>query len=218
MIDRKFFEQLRKANFEKEVEKITKYLLGISELIIEDCQKNKRKLPKNSENKIRNVLIEEYLIKKKKQYKLHYWFDSEVPENFNKKEKGYTGRVDIRVLLPGFEKNIKYYFIECKRIDGTKSLNKKYVEEGIGRFVIQKYSSNYNENIMWGFVVKKIDIFRNVNLIQDIQNENPNKYLQGKFNCIVKKDMAQLYKSIYDIQTKKLELWHVFSDFSDIVG
>ena len=65
MIDRKFFEQLRKANFEKEVEKITKYLLEISELIIEDYQKNKRKLPKNNENKIRNVLIEEYLIKKK---------------------------------------------------------------------------------------------------------------------------------------------------------
>lgn len=151
MIDRKFFEQLRKANFEKEVEKITKYLLEISELIIEDYQKNKRKLPKNNENKIRNVLIEEYLIKKKKQYKLHYWFDSEVPENFNKKEKEYTGRVDIRVLLPGFEKNIKYYFIECKRIDGTKFLNKKYVEEGIGRIcyakIFFKLQRKYNVGI-----------------------------------------------------------------------
>ena len=104
MEDKNFYEQLRKSNSETEVDKITKYLLEISELIIGDYQKNKLKLPKNNENKIRNVLIEEYLIKRKDDYKIDYWFDSEVPENWNKKEEKYDGRVDIRVLLPGFPK------------------------------------------------------------------------------------------------------------------
>ena len=70
MEDKNFYEQLRKSNSETEVDKITKYLLEISELIIGDYQKNKLKLPKNNENKIRNVLIEEYLIKRKDDYKI----------------------------------------------------------------------------------------------------------------------------------------------------
>lgn len=45
--------------------------------------------------------------------------------------------------------------IECKRIDGTADLNKKYVKEGVARFVTQKYSSYYGRNVMLGFVVKR---------------------------------------------------------------
>lgn len=217
MGDKKIFEELRKSNSETEVDQIAKYLLEISELIIKDYQQNKLKLPKNSENKIRNVLIEEYLIKKKSDYGISYWFDSEVPENWNKEEEKYDGRIDIRVLLPGFEKEIKYYFIECKRIDGGTNLNNQYVKKGINRFVIQKYSSRYSENIMWGFVIKKINITQNVNLIQDIQNKHPNEHLHGEFYFIDKKNASQWYKSIYNIQSKKLKLWHIFSDFSSIV-
>ena len=217
MGDKKIFEELRKSNSETEVDQIAKYLLEISELIIKDYQQNKLKLPKNSENKIRNVLIEEYLIKKKSDYGISYWFDSEVPENWNKKEEKYDGRVDIRVLLPGFPEYPKYYFIECKRIDGEKYLNNQYVEKGINRFIIQKYSSRYGENIMWGFVIQKIDITQNVNLIQDIQNKHSNEYLHGKFCFVDKKNTSQRYKRVYNIQSKKLKLWHIFSDFSDIV-
>ena len=53
----------------------------------------------------------------------------------------HIGRVDIRILLKSdFEKDDAYYITECKRIDGSSDLNKKYVKEGVARFVTEKYS------------------------------------------------------------------------------
>ena len=75
-----------------------------------------------------------------------------------------VGYVDIRVLvnhkLNGFNTTKADYIIECKRIDGGKDLNRKYITNGIYRFVNELYTK-YNihkVSAMLGFIVKKLDI------------------------------------------------------------
>ena len=66
--------KLHQANFQK----IINYIQEISLLIIKDYENNKLKLP-NDENKIRSIMLEEYLTKKKIEYKMEdYRFLPEV--------------------------------------------------------------------------------------------------------------------------------------------
>lgn len=213
ILDKNFLEALWKANFEK----IINYILKICELIVEDYNKKQLKLP-NDENKIRSIMLEEYIKKyKEPQDMLNYKFDLEVPENYDGNGQ-HIGRVDMRVLLKNdFEKDDAYYIIECKRIDGTYNLNQKYVKEGINRFVTQKYSSYYGRNIMLGFVVKKINISDNAKLIENIQNKEIAESIYGKFEFVGSNSVVERYKCIYQIESKKLELCHIFSDYSSIM-
>lgn len=206
-----------------DMEKITRYIVDVSEQVVKDYQQNFEFL-RNNENKIRNVILERYLKKSRNNHNMmEYRFEAEAIENYNEEEQEYKGRTDIRIIKKvDFEKDEAYYTVECKKIDGKngeneKNLNQQYVNEGINRFVTKKYSSYYGKNIMWGFVIKKIDITQNVNLIQDIQNKHSNEHLHGEFCFVDKKNTSQRYKSVYNIQSEKLELWHIFSDFSDIV-
>ena len=174
LLNENILQALYRANFEK----IANYIIEICELVVEDYEKKQLKLP-NDENKIRSIMLEEYMKKYKGAYGMSdYRFELEVPENYTGKGK-HIGRVDIRILLKNdFEKEDAYYIIECKRIDGTSDLNKKYIEEGVARFVTQKYSSYYGRNIMLGFVVKKIDVPANVKSIEKIQNAEPDRHMQ----------------------------------------
>ena len=184
---------------------------------IYDYEKRQLKLP-NDENKIRSIMIEEYMKTQKSAYGMSdYRFELEVPENYVGEGK-HIGRVDIRiVLISDFEKEDAYYIIECKRIDGSADLNKKYVKEGIARFVTEKYSSYYGRNIMLGFVVKKIDVSANTLIIEDIQNSDSNKYMHGEFELLKNDDLTTTYKCSYQVEKGLLELQHIFSDYSDIV-
>lgn len=207
-------EKLNRANFDK----ITSYIQTICNLIVEDYEKNNLKLP-NDENQIRSIMLEEYINKQKKAYGMSsYKFDLEVPENYNGKGN-HKGRIDIRVLLKSdFEKNDAYYIVECKRIDGSSNLNKKYVNEGVARFVTEKYSSYYGRNILLGFIVRKIDIVSNVNKIENIQNSDSNQAMHGSFKHVKNKGITENYSCIYQIKSGKLELCHVFSDYSSIMS
>ena len=213
ILNKKILAVLYRANFEK----ITKYVVDICELIVEDYLQNQLKLP-NDENKIRSIMLEEYLKKQKNSYGMsNYRFDLEVPENYTGNGR-HIGRVDIRILLKSdFEKEDACYIIECKRIDGTSDLNKKYVKEGIARFITQKYSSYYGRNIMLGFVVKKIDVSANAQLIERIQNADFDKHMHGKFEFVQNNSVAESYMCTYQIQSGELELCHIFSDYSSIV-
>ena len=113
VLNKDILEALCRANFEK----ITNYILDICELVVEDYEKKQLKLP-NDENKIRSIMLEEYLRKQKVSYDMsNYRFDLEVPENYAGNGH-HIGRVDIRILLKSdFEKEDAYYIIECKRID-----------------------------------------------------------------------------------------------------
>lgn len=213
VLNKDILEALCRANFEK----ITNYILDICELVVEDYGKKQLKLP-NDENKIRSIMLEEYLKKQKVSYDMsNYRFDLEVPENYAG-NRHYIGRVDIRILLKSdFEKEDAYYIIECKRIDGTSDLNKKYVKEGVARFTTQKYSSYYGRNIMLGFVVKKIDMSVNAQLIESIQNADLDKHMHGNFELVGNRSVTESYKCIYQIQSGEVELRHIFSDYSSIM-
>ena len=206
-------QALYRANFEK----IITYILDICALIVKDYEERQLKLP-NDENKIRSIMLEEYMNKQKAAHGMSgYKFELEVPENYAGSGQ-HIGRVDIRILLKSdFEKDDAYYIIECKRIDGSSDLNKKYVKEGVARFVTEKYSSYYGRNIMLGFVVKKIDISSNVKLIEEIQNADLSQQMHGNFEFIESKDVTESYKCMYQIQSGEIELCHIFSDYSSIM-
>ena len=212
-LNRKILEKLYRANFEK----ITNYILEICELTVRDYEKKQLKLP-NEENTIRSIMLEEYMKKQKYNYGMSsYRFELEVPEHYAGNGR-HVGRVDIRILLKSdFEKEDAYYIIECKRIDGTAELNKKYVKEGVARFINQKYSSYYGRNIMLGFVVKKLDVSANARLIEKIQNSDSNQHMHGNFQLVGKEGATESYKCMYQIQSGQIELRHIFSDYSSII-
>ncbi|MHB9308137.1 hypothetical protein ACW0UU_11940 [Fusobacterium polymorphum] len=206
--------KLHQANFQK----IINYIQEISLLIIKDYENNKLKLP-NDENKIRSIMLEEYLTKQKNKYKMEdYRFLPEVFENYQGNGK-YIGRVDIHVILKNdFEKEEAYYVIECKRIDGTKKMNRKYVEEGIARFITGKYSSYYGRNIMLGFIIKNIDIDKNTLEIEKIQNASSDKQMHSSFlSTSNSSENIKTYKCVYSINSNKLQLVHIFSNYSNII-
>lgn len=212
-LNKHILEVLCQASFNK----IIDYILDICEMIVKDYEEKLSKLP-NNENAIRSIMLEEYLKPQRKSYKMQgYKFEPETQENYIGNGV-YSGRIDIRVSMKSnFEKDEAYYVIECKRIDGSTDLNKKYVEDGIARFVVEKYSSYFGRNIMLGFVVKKIDILDNVQKIVNIQNANEDSCMHGNFMLVKKEGITENYSCTYQIQSGELELRHIFSDFSSVM-
>lgn len=213
ILNKNILQALYRANFEK----ITNYILDICDLVVEDYEKKQLKLP-NDENQIRSIMLEEYMKRQKGVYGMSdYRFELEVPENYAGNGK-HIGRVDIRIVLKNdFEKEDAYYIIECKRIDGTSALNKKYIKEGVSRFVTKKYSSYYGRNIMLGFVVKRIDVSANVKRIEEIQNSESDQQMHGAFQFVKSKGVTESYKCTYQIHSGEVELRHIFSDYSSIM-
>jgi len=156
-------------------------------------------VPENDENAIRDILLN-YLrdttIRNEACIITGYRFDKEVDEG--------EGRVDIKIVsINDFENHDAYYIIECKRIDGYSTLNKAYINDGLNRFISSYkssnsnpyYSSYYGVNGMIGFVVKTIDIDKNMDKIGDF------------FNQIE-------HNKLYDSNHENLKLYHLMMDFS----
>jgi hypothetical protein len=62
------------------------------------------------------------------------------------------GRIDIKIIYSFDER--EYFGIECKRVSGkSKALAKKYIDQGVMRFVTGKYSPNHEWGAMLGFVI-----------------------------------------------------------------
>lgn len=194
----------------------------------EICEKENIKI-ENKEEKIRTHLLENYLdndnFRKNIGYEVEVFplrFEAEVPENYNPDTESYKGRVDIKVVgLNTFLKNKKdYYIIECKRIDGSSTLNRKFITEGICRFILNKpkYSSYNKKNIMLGFVVKNIDIEINTARINEIQSEIEDIHICEKLERLKKeKEEYYLYRNKYKCGDKKIELSHLFYNLSDVI-
>lgn len=212
-------KELKDVLIQSNFEKIIQYLMDMSEALVCDLAKRGDTLP-NDENRIRSIILEEYLDKdevRKKNRMASFRFTPENMENYNG-VGAYIGRTDIRITLTSdFKKKNAYYIIECKRIDGLDSLNKKYVEEGVGRFVREKYSSYYGRNVMFGFIIKKVNISQNTKRIESIQNTSTDLLLHGNINIIGTSGVSEHYKCTYKIASGELELRHVFSDFSSVI-
>ena len=192
------------------------------ELMVEESRKNGIVI-ENHEEKIRTHLLENYLDKDEIRSKIGLAniplrFSPEVPENYNSSTNTYIGRTDIKITSSNWLINKRdYYIVECKRIDGSSTLNENYVKDGICRFVgtSPKYSSFHKKNIMLGFVVKKIDYAKTIATI----SANHKSFLASNI-CrditVVENEVAYLLcESEY---VDSLVLSHLFYDFSSVVA
>jgi len=172
----------------------------------------------NDENKIRDVLVNDYLNKRtiKRKLELKYFINPEVPEINNK-------RPDIKFQSPNsFYTPEVYYTIECKRLDKESTtaktgLNGKYIENGICRYTSKRYSSYHRVNGMIGFVVDKLDIDQNTNKINTLLSttfpEANTITPLTKDNFI--EDFDYHYHSIHtDIDGDDLKIHHLMLDVS----
>ena len=214
-LSRNISEALRRDDFER----IRDYIVESCNLLLEDYQHQRKQMP-NHENKIRNILLEEYLDDDSQRTDFDmgdYRFFPETQEHYDG-QGNYIGRADIRVMLKtDFEKRNAYYLVECKRLDGSPNLNKEYVEEGVVRFVSRKYSAYYGKGMMLGFVVKKMNISKNVQEIEDLQNTSTEPNTHGKFTALDIRTSQEIYSCVYQLQWGVLELRHIFVDFSGVV-
>ncbi len=197
--------------FEKILSKIT---------ICYQLMKTDKVVLENDENKIRDILLLNYLKNDKIREKvdlLEWHFEREVQEDHS------IGRTDIKVISPNtFKKQKAYYILECKRLDntntaGTSGLNAKYIENGIDRFITKYYLSYYRVNGMIGFVVEDLKIDENV--------KNINTLLTTSFSSITTKQEITKDSFIdnfkyhyYSVHTDKdkdeLKIYHLMFDLS----
>lgn len=193
-------------------------------LMSKSCIEQSRKIL-NHEEKIRTHLVENYLendIERRKTSlsKQHLRFEVEAQENYDNKNESYEGRVDIKVISKDTLADRRaYYIIECKRIDGKETLNKKYITEGVQRFITEKYSSHYGKNIMLGFIVKDINIQSNIQKINSLNQNILYTYIDTDM-LTVRSDSENNYavcESKYKVKSKLLLLNHIFYNFSSII-
>ena len=178
--------------------------------------KNKEFL-ENDENSIRDILVEEYLNNPSKREELgieNVIFNREVAEN--------SGFVDIKVQTAISLNNPEaYYIFECKRLDGSNDLNKKYIQEGILRFTREKYSSNCGLNGMLGFEVRKVDTPGNIEEINrlSVSLARETCIIKGLTVISVVEGFKYSYISIHQTTSSKtIELYHLMLDVSDVIS
>ena len=152
----------------------------------------------------------------------NYQFDKEIEDN--------KGRLDIRILpVNPYRGDKAYYSIECKRIDNKKvlgktGLNAEYIKNGVCRYVYEYYTSYYNANVMFGFVVVPMDISRNVRninslLVYDFINQQGDSVNAHVKRNITYNDYVNSYPYSYVSEHtcesgKELTLYHLMFDFS----
>jgi hypothetical protein len=183
-----------------------------------DCVKNNNPL-RNDEDKITNRLAAKYLNVAFSVFR----YEIQSPENFDEKTDTFIGRTDIKVtsLDYCFRDSKAYYTIECKRIDGKgDALNKKYITDGVARFVCHppKYSSYYGENIMFAYVVQAMDISANTASIARLQST----LLIGVTSEGFKESQSAADYRVYSCEyvskgIGKIKLHHLFYDLADVV-
>ncbi len=168
---------------------------------------DKIKIPKK-ENKIRDILVDDYLSKNIKNY------------NFKKEQQNNHGRVDI-FIQETFTDEKPEFIIECKVLNSkyTNSkdgLNGKYVSNGILRFLTEHYylDNNFHINAMIGFVFDKIDITQNTNSINELSKMILNNL------CEITQKIELVDTNIYQSQyktnnDKKFIIYHQMMDFKD---
>ncbi len=212
---RKISEVLRRDDCEQ----ISDYIVESCRMLSEEYQRQGKRMP-NQENVIRNILLEEYLDNDKRRTVCNmrdYRFNPEPPEHYDG-QGNYIGRGDIRIVLKtDFAKRDAYYLVECKRLDGSRRMNKEYVEEGVMRFTSQKYSAYYGKGFMLGFVVMPLHLTKNAREIEELQNACAEPSVHGKFVPLNISAFREVYRCVYQMRGGELELRHAFVDFSGIV-
>jgi len=172
----------------------------------------------NHESKITNRLVERYL-------DMNFFglrFILEKPEHYDAATDTHEGRADITVVSSDWFKNRDaYHIIESKRLDGKNDLNKKYISNGISRFVTSpspKYSAYYGKNIMLGYIVQSINISQNTEKIDELQRKLLTGVTIGEMELICDDEGFSHYQCLYQNGSNLyVELTHLFYDFSEVM-
>jgi len=76
--------------------------------------------------------------------------------NLSNNDTAVLGRIDIVLrFLHHFGDEEAYLGIECKRVgDGESDLNRRYVAQGVDRFVTGQYAAGHHWGMMLGYVLR----------------------------------------------------------------
>jgi hypothetical protein len=181
--------------------------------------KDNIKLP-NDENEIRNRLLKDYLNDddiRQSTGLTEFTFNREVPENDTE------GRTDIKAEIKNcFRPAAAYYIIECKRLDdkfvsGISGLNADYIKDGICRFVNRYYSTYCGINGLVGFVVAKLDIHVNTDLINMLSKTkiNCNMTREIQRECFISHFEYHYSSQHKDCKDSVFTLYHLMLDYSN---
>jgi hypothetical protein len=201
------------------IEIIIAHLIKCGKKMKTDCV-NSGNLLRNNEDDITNRLIAKYLNAEANDFR----YETQSAENFDDKTGRFIGRTDIKVISRDYFHNfLAYHIVECKRIDGTDKLNKKYIEEGVKRFFYPtpkpKYSSYYNQNIMFGYLVEIINIPDNTDKISKLQDSLLKEVTVKEF-VLQQNDDSQYYLYLCEYISKyigQVELSHLFFNLADAI-
>ena len=208
--------------------KIIAYLVECSQQMHSDCAKTGDFLP-NDEDQITDKLIEHYLWTTNPSVLEELRFSPQPYVHYGLREKSgknsFLGRSDIQVIRADhFGKPKAFFLVECKRIDGTSTLNKLYVSDGVYRFFEPqtdgepKYPSYYKRNFMFGYVVKAIDVLQNVDEIEKFQKTLLEGVVAGNM-LLIENNGSEHYvcECHYTASEEPLDLTHLFFDFSTVM-
>lgn len=181
----------------------------------------------NHEDIITARLVEDFLEDDDMQIALAlktYRFVSE-PAAYNQQylQVGYS---DIRVIMThrvgAFDTTRADYIIECKRLDGRDDLNRKYVKEGICRFVEEKYTwkNVHKTSAMLGYVVSATDIPACVEAINQIgQKDGIASFKEPLTLFSIRPEFEFSYRSEHTtINSNTAEVFHVLFDLSSKIS
>lgn len=223
-----FDEQSTQENTEKELvnpyqEELLTILIGIIEAYKLMLSKE-YKIFENQEEIIRNMLYEDFLKSAKTREKLGLSLYKFIPEGAeidsdNYKTKGYT---DLKVinLIKAIESDNFEYIIECKRLDGGLNLNRKYITEGVMRFVEEyKYPLHHHQYAMLGFIVETIQSFVSIdNNISEINQLVVKEDINVNFQQPITKipsDFKYIYQSLHQsFKGNSIVILHLMLDYS----
>ena len=117
---------------------------------------------------------------------------------------------------------VPFNVIECKRLDannqhGTTGLNAEYIQNGISRFISQRYTTYDNTAGMIGFIVEKMDAHQNVLAINTLLEQhfsyiNTERLLTSK---TIVSDFEYSYFSRHRVDGVSKIIYHLMFDFSD---
>jgi hypothetical protein len=166
-----------------------------------------------TENQIRNILLS---ILRDKDIRLsnEYIYSAESPViDSLYREIGY---IDIFVtnVKHFLERSEEHYIIECKRLDGGLSLNRKYLTEGVMRFINNKYVTRHKSYGMIGFLVdKNFDAGENIGKINQLA---ANERIPVEFIKEIQPYTRNSYGVIYYSKHKKRkDLYHLMFRIAD---
>ena len=155
-----------------------------------------------------------------------YVFDAESAEIDETTDKT-VGYCDIKITIPcssNFStKEQNKFIIECKRLDGFATKNKAYIENGMNRFISEKYVCRLDVCGMIGFIEKANKVYKTdkiAEIVNDINDKLINVYKKNETEKLQTSTNIDEYNNSYTsthIREKcqlPLHISHLFLDMN----